>query len=454
MNRRRSCGILVLMMGVICVAAVVCLACLLKFNALFQSTAVGPCRVCEQIRERIREGRTTDEFEPDSSFATLICRKEANLRAWGSCTPLRAAAMCADFKAMKAILNAGSDPNLRFVDLELCGYVDRTALMVLCKEFECRSVLESKECCRLLLDCGSNPDLQDWNGESALHFASWSAVLSKILVEAGADLDLTNRKGESPLHRVARDSKNAIAGAQIIALLIDAGADTTILNSRGKTALEQCNTPEKKIAFERALAKRGDRPPRGRIVPAGTPLHAALATGNKKEFSELLDGGADPNALDSAGDSVVHLAAAHEDEFWLVESLMHGGDANVMNTGNRTAAESTPVFYAIRTHRTANVRRLIDAGADVNRVDHYGSPPLFAAMLRAHYEIATILIEAGADPRLQMPNGATAMNYWDFFTESREGLIENPQLLNAYVTLKTLLKSKGYLTPKDLARPY
>ena len=55
------------------------------------------------------------------------------------------------------------------------------------------------------------------------------------------------------------------------------------------------------------------------------------------------------------------------------------------------------LLAATRKGDLAEVRRLLDAGADVNARTRYASTPLFFACDRGHLEIARLLIERGAD---------------------------------------------------------
>ena len=53
-----------------------------------------------------------------------------------------------------------------------------------------------------------------------------------------------------------------------------------------------------------------------------------------------------------------------------------------------------------RNGNTPVARLLIEAGADVNARDHWGTP-LFHAASRGHDKIVALLLTAGADPRVK-----------------------------------------------------
>jgi hypothetical protein len=69
----------------------------------------------------------------------------------------------------------------------------------------------------------------------------------------------------------------------------------------------------------------------------------------------------------------------------------------------------TPLMHAIHKHQANSVKALLEAGADVNRI----SGRTTALILAAGYgdaEIVGILLEHGADARLALPDGRTALS--------------------------------------------
>ena len=63
------------------------------------------------------------------------------------------------------------------------------------------------------------------------------------------------------------------------------------------------------------------------------------------------------------------------------------------------AREKNPemIFNYVRNNNIEGVKRLIQAGADVDIQDNYGETPLFIASNKGYLEIVQILIQAGAD---------------------------------------------------------
>jgi ankyrin repeat protein len=79
----------------------------------------------------------------------------------------------------------------------------------------------------------------------------------------------------------------------------------------------------------------------------------------------------------------------------------------------------TPLHYAVRDNRWEVVKRLIDAGANVNAHDEgrIGNTPLSEYARECSYEMARVLIDAGADPTIR---GWMQMNALDRARERKD----------------------------------
>ena len=63
-------------------------------------------------------------------------------------------------------------------------------------------------------------------------------------------------------------------------------------------------------------------------------------------------------------------------------------------------------MFAARQNDLASVKTLLDGGADVNLQSADGSTALLVAIINEHNELATYLLEHGADPNLGGRQGA------------------------------------------------
>ncbi len=126
----------------------------------------------------------------------------------------------------------------------------------------------------------------------------------KSLLDAGADRDQTDAKGRTPLELAI-----SAASADGVATLIEAGADPIAGKADGKSPITFLPSGKKE--------DRVNRNPRPSWIAE-----------ERKRFAEtarvLVDGGADPNAEDAAGETVLHKAARRGDEE-LVDYLLAKG---------------------------------------------------------------------------------------------------------------------------------
>lgn len=207
--------------------------------------------------------------------------------------------------------------------------------------------------------------------------------------------------------------------------------------------------------------------------PAHTPLHLAALRGDAEAVETLLRQGADPNALNAYGATPLHYGIGSER---IVAALLaRGARPNVVSQ-----AGVTPLFGAVgQAESFAVVRRLIEAGADVNQprdtppealgggsvlslaiaggdrrtlallldpktgVDaKYLGPALVAAAQADDAETTRLLLARGANPDTVAGNTATALN-----TALRGGHDEVAKLLLARGADLGIKSLRGYSTP-------
>lgn len=148
-----------------------------------------------------------------------------------------------------------------------------------------------------------------------------------------------------------------------------------------------------------AWVKGGDR-----------PIFHAVRSGHPGIVNILLERGADPNvSLDDATNTPLNAAVEDRDPE-IVRALVDGkADVNYKMRGavtvlhNACLEKSSPSVTEI-------IRLLIDSGADVNAVTHFGDTPLMNAAQSGNTDAVKLLLEHGADAKMKNIRNKTALD--------------------------------------------
>src|SRR5438067_623942 len=238
---------------------------------------------------------------------------------------------------------------------------------------------------RTLLQQRVDVNIAESDGTTALHWAvqRQDAALADQLIRAGANVKSANRYGVTPL---ALACVNGDAAS--VELLLKAGADPNAALPSGETA-----------------------------------LMTAARTGNADAVNALIAHGADVSARESQRGQTALMWAASEGNVEAIKTLVaHGADLKARENGGWTA-----MLFAVRAGRTNAVNALLSAGADINDPvvppaggrgrgrgagagvaiagggrrggGGGGASALMIATANAHYELASALLDKGADAK-------------------------------------------------------
>jgi len=231
---------------------------------------------------------------------------------------------------------------------------------------------------RPLLASGVDVNAGEPDGTTALHWAAFNDDVETVreLLRAGAAVGAVNRYGVAPL------SLACINGtAAVVAALLEAGADARTALPEGETA-----------------------------------LMTAARSGNAEVLRLLITHGADVNAREQfRGQTALMWAASYGHAAAVRVLLEYGADVNARSKGSPTAAglrregAGAPVvvkqlptgysaiLFAARAGRIEVAQALLDAGASLADVAPDASTPLMLAIINAHFELAAMLLDRGAD---------------------------------------------------------
>ena len=141
-----------------------------------------------------------------------------------------------------------------------------------------------------------------------------------------------------------------------------------------------------------------------------TPLLWGFLDNHSVVFRKLLEAGADPNVrfesdfnsngLFRAGESVTFLAATSRFKEQFFDVMKHGGEPGFCSRKPMTSLVHA-VIRSSAPDRAKRLKVLIDLKADLDVVDYMDSTPAMAAAMNgAQYDLAIMLIRAGADWRV------------------------------------------------------
>jgi ankyrin repeat protein len=227
----------------------------------------------------------------------------------------------------------------------------------------------------------------------------------RVLVAAGTDLQLPSQRDQiSPLEHATSKGHNEIAQVLRAALQADEPSKR-VANRRLLDAAERGDATAAALAI-RAGANLETRDERGR-----TPLLLA-ATEDRLEVARLLIYlGADPDALDDQHDTPWLVTGVTGSVDMLEVLLPAEPDLTIRNRFGGTS-----LIPASERGHVAYVRRAARTGIDVNHVNNLGWTALLKAVIlgdgsRRYQQIVTILLDAGADPKIADRQGVTALQH-------------------------------------------
>lgn len=180
------------------------------------------------------------------------------------------------------------------------------------------------------------------------------------------------------------------------------------------------------VDYVRAAVKSGAIGPNQYIVAPGynrgAPLIALAArAGSVNVMQYLIQAGADVNARTSYDETALMLAS-----FFMSDEEGRGGSYEQHEAAARMLVAAgasleaarggyTPLSYAAYQGRVQTIRFLLARGARVDGSVQGGvaylPTPLMMATMMGHEDSARLLLEAGANPRLRVSAGNTAMEF-------------------------------------------
>ncbi|HEY6508224.1 MAG TPA: ankyrin repeat domain-containing protein [Vicinamibacterales bacterium] len=216
----------------------------------------------------------------------------------------------------------------------------------------------------------------DAEGMTALHWAAHYNDLTTVraLLAAGAKATVANRFGVTPLHEAA-----TLGNVAMVSALLRAGADADATYGDGETPL-MVAARAGSVDVVKALVERGAKVNATEQFRGQTALMLAANENHAAVVKALLDAGANPNAR------------TREYDF----QNLTGGAGGIIH--DRPQGGLTALILAARQGGRESAEMLLAAGADINAVEpQYQFSPLQTAVFNGQYALAKMLIEKGAN---------------------------------------------------------
>ena len=291
----------------------------------------------------------------------------------------------------------------------------------------------NRDAVKALLKQAADVNAAQGDGMTALHWAAMKndADLVQTLLYAGANAKATTRIGAYTPLLLAAKSGNA----DVVDPLVKAGADVNAATSNGTTALMFAAASGNVVAVQ-ALLERGADVNAKESVRGLTPAMFAAAANRAAVIDLLAKNGADLKATSKVTD----LAGLSRDpaalrEFTQGNPTVPGQEPQGSRNGPAPAGRGgrgpqtpgvdrnfqlnelvaaqggmTPLLLAAREGHLETVQALIAAGADVNQVSAGDrTSPLLIATINGQFDLATFLLEHGANPNLAAENNGTPL---------------------------------------------
>jgi ankyrin repeat protein len=231
-----------------------------------------------------------------------------------------------------------------------------------------------------------------------------ASAVRTLIQQKSADVNAPAADGTTALQwAVQRDD------AGMVEMLLRAGANPRTVNSYG-VAPVGIAAVNGNAAVLRLLLDAGASPDAG-LSAGETPLMTAARTGAIEPLKLLLAHGASVNARDTRGQTALMWAGARNNANAVRLLVEAGADLKVRtnNPAKGRAAEMTvflappptgftALLFAVRAGSIDATRALLDAGADVDDTLSDGQSALVVAAANAHWELADVLLDRGADP--------------------------------------------------------
>lgn len=335
---------------------------------------------------------------------------ELNPSGWDTELPLVAAVYRGNPAIIQTLIAAGADLD------KLDFSVDAHPIGMAIKQ-------NRPDLVKLLLDAGASPEGGDlsWTGLTVAIEKNNLPIL-QMLLEAGADPNRNMEDGDRAIMHAAEHGN-----LEMVKLLIAHGADVNAWSQGGTALMDAAQNAHQAVydylypLMDAEIRRYADKHGQKEIERAikrkareanklAEKLGDAALFGKLAKVQQLLDEGADPNAITECGKSSLIMAAMYGHKNVIAALLNAGADPNLgcdgeFDEGTTALMHIASSFFA--SNRAEVIKLLVERGANVNAQNNKGQTALIVAGQNA--DAVKALIDAGADVNIRDNEGNTAM---------------------------------------------
>lgn len=243
---------------------------------------------------------------------------------------------------------------------------------------------------QLLVAGGADLNMTNWGGNTAVLIACrfGHRDVVQYLIEAGARIDICNRLGHYPLHYAAYYDD-----IELINVLISHGARGDCHTYLGVTPL-MLACQRQKCAAVNTLAPLSNLEYRERLY-GGTALFWAIHSSCKHCMKTLMDQGADPDARDNSGRTIL-IQAIQSNAVSILELLLNDFYSEQLTSLLHKPSNKYALHFACFLGYKDCVRKILhspEANQYLNYPDLFGDTPVKIALRSKNVSLTRLLIE-------------------------------------------------------------
>lgn len=313
-------------------------------------------------------------------------------------TPLHHAAAQSQDSLVQMLLKLGADPNLRDEDGKAPLHVLGTARPSLIDLFASH---------------GADVNARDEDGRTPLHvFLDRPSMVERLLVNK-ADPNLRDEDGKSPFMYMIDDEKLQ-KYPQVVQHMLAAAADVCAVNDKGENLLHLAARLERADTFA-SVIDRADLTQKDNN--GNNVLHVLARTQSVFMLARVLDRA--PELLEEKNKSGItplgELCDCVHNRHWSMQASSLESAARIMlikgaDPDARDRAGRTLLHFAVAAGKTDFVEYLLDRKASPDARDAKGFSPLHLAIEKKNMDALDLLLDRGADPDLTDDRGWTVLD--------------------------------------------